>query len=313
MQSDRTTPAASTSNLVPCAISGRDPKITLKVYADCLVVETKQPPLPGDDLRMKNRSPGGQRGNVTTFSNKSRKRLINAMTMKRAYVRPLFITLTFPDEVWFNGLGQEDVHIALNALRKRLGRFSSDAGMLWRIELQYRKSGLHIGEVAPHIHLIVDGLTHDVAELRKLFHSWWSEILGMPARIDLQVAKSRRHTMYYISKYVAKFENSNQCYKIQTFDESAESSGRWWGTALNWDTTPFEVIEIVQEELTNIRRTVAGWLKSKNSRYARRLKAARNDFGFTVYGLGAESSRKYHQPRDSAAYRLVEELVGFAL
>jgi hypothetical protein len=56
-----------------------------------------------------------------------------------------------------------------------------------------------------------------------------------------------------------------------------------------------------------------GWLKSKNSRYAKRLKAARNEFGFTVYGLGAESSRKYHQPGDSAAYRLVKELVGFAL
>jgi hypothetical protein len=308
-----TTKARESHSLVPCAISDRTPTITLKIFADALVIETKQAKLPGDEMRKQSSRQAARRGLVTTFSQKSRKRLIDAMTRKRSYTRPLFVTLTFPDEIWFSNPEPEAVHTALAAFRKRLARFSQAAGMIWRIELQERKSGQHIGEVAPHIHLIVDGLLHDVAELRKLFHSWWSEILGMPARIDLQVAKSRRHTMYYISKYVAKFENSNQCYKIQTFDESAESSGRWWGTALNWDTTPFEVIEIVQEELTNIRRTVAGWLKSKNSRYARRLKAARNDFGFTVYGLGAESSRKYHQPRDSAAYRLVEELVGFAL
>jgi len=184
-----------------------------------------------------NKHGGGKRGKVLTFSPKSRKNMIETLN-RIDWVNtrnPKFITLTYgqdyPDD--------ETCKIHVASLIKRLERIHPETCGFWRVELQKRN--------APHFHLFcfkMPFLPH-----RKLARMW-AEIIGdkycdtthytnreikrkkivrMPSGVSapfVQIKKivNHRQAMYYVSKYLAKVEPT-QDVAPGTFSEDVASGG----------------------------------------------------------------------------------------
>jgi len=114
---------------------------------------------------------GGKRGRVKGLSRGARGRLMGCLASIRTDERsplpisewislpegnglPLFVTRTFPDVVPSAGACRE----LDDRYFKRLGRRFSTAGVVWRRELQVRKSGVNVGKWVPHLHEQVWGV-----------------------------------------------------------------------------------------------------------------------------------------------------------
>jgi hypothetical protein len=316
------TPAGQAQSLalsyVPYLTAPDIESVSVTLYADLLKVKVHYRKLPGDEKRA-HYSSQNPRGLITDFTPRSRKRFLEKFAMKKEYIRPLFFTPTYPDEIFFQQhLTMRDVQGHYEAFRKRLERFSNEVGGAWRIELEIRKSGDFIGHVAPHFHFVIDGLLHDLSYLRKLFRQWWTEIIGAQnldkrVRIDLQPVKSKKHLYYYVSKYTAKTRpiDSELDYdtgelKVRSFLlNHAGDFGRHWGTFGNWNTTPYMVAHMHIDDLKHIRRMAAGWLKSRNRKFSSFIKNWHGDLGFTIFGLGATSSKAWDSFFDSTATRMI--------
>lgn len=315
------TPKSSQSNrpLVQCAISPRtilcnpDDTIKVTVFADMLRAKITRAVVPGDELRRQQNKPA-PRGKITEFSRKSRKRMIEAIAQKREHIRPLFVTLTYPDEIWFDlWMDGRDLNDHLQSFIERLKRAFPEAGMMWRKEAETRKSGLNKGKVAPHLHLIIDGLLHDVAWIRQEFSRWWTEIiragqLKKAVRVDVQVAKSRRHSYYYVSKYVSKVGHAN-VKKSKFLEENEGKFGRHWGVCGHWDRTPVLILHISYEEFVKLRRLVSRWLKSRKNHYARTIARGVANCGFSVFGLGDVLPQGVNLLTESTAWLMVEAIL----
>lgn len=108
---------------------------------------------------------GGVRAKCRGFSYQSRKRMMAKMnTVSCAAPLPAFVTLTFPDVVVGQFVGQGLGVFAKYAKRevdsffKRLLRVVPTASAFWRLEWQSRKSGEFEGKLVPHFHLMIWGL-----------------------------------------------------------------------------------------------------------------------------------------------------------
>lgn len=295
------------NSLVLCAINGESPLYTLEIYADVMTVRGNLIPPEYRNAAPTGGTSASKRGKVTKYSKKSEKRLLERFARKVDYTRPIFITLTYPDEVWCDrNLTGRDLKKHIELLRHRLEYEYPDVGGIWRVEIEDRKSGRYIGRHVPHIHMIIDNVINDVADIRVTMRKIWSEILQVERAItDVSTAKNRKHAYYYLAKYTAKVSEISH--------SQIDDIGRWWAVFGNWDMTPFATIRITLEEARALRRTLSAWLKSKGNRYHRRLKQQRDYVGYTVFGMGAQSSRKYRAPPDSAVYKLVETLCPWAL
>jgi hypothetical protein len=119
----------------------------------------------------------GKRGRICGFSGGSRRRLQRRQAeVSVAAALPLFITLTYPDSIlpdaW--GCGEfnqfcERARSDLDAFLKRLCRELPMVSAFWRIEAQPRKSGLHVGLLVPHFHLLMYGIPSEVVGVREEF------------------------------------------------------------------------------------------------------------------------------------------------
>lgn len=162
---------------------------------------------------------GGARGMVTGFSRQSRNRLIRLIASTRKKDKPLFVTLTYPDEF------VEDMSVwkrDIDTFGKRLARAFGDAGFIWRIEFVTRKSGLSRGRLAPHFHLLLWGV--DLYSFREFAGSAWYAVVGSGDSLHRKAGTSSERVrtwngvMSYVSKYVAKEQ-----------EYPSEWSGRAWG------------------------------------------------------------------------------------
>jgi len=167
---------------------------------------------------------GGRRGKVKGFSRQSRLRMMRMASKLKNAKRPLFITLTYPDEFEGQVDGNEIKEVQLKNFWKRMKYQWQEISCLWKLEYEERKSGRRIGELYPHIHLLVWGLyTVDMEEVRELVRNAWWEVCGelsvnhLKAGTRVERLRSHRGTMSYISKYVGK--GSDQELNV----------GRWWG------------------------------------------------------------------------------------
>ena len=235
----------------------------------------------------------GGRGAITGFSRKSRRRMMEAMMKKSNYIRPLFLTLTYTDESIGHFPAARDYKRDIDCLNKRLQHEYPGGGHIWRVEFMTRKSGALTGYRVPHYHLIVDGVLDDIADLRKVFRDWWHEIItdgycySPSPRVDVQTAKSKRHAMYYLSKYVAKETANNN---IADGHQHNYFDGRHWAVSGNWQTTVVKTVKLTRQEFIDFRRLCCRWLKSRGSAYARGLAKSRSYQGFSIYGLGIDVS-----------------------
>ena len=168
------------------------------------------------------------RGAISTFSRKSRKRLLElcarldlAQIVRQMPV--IFITLTYPEQ--FPSTEQSKQH--LRVFLERIRRFAPDASGIWKLEYQERG--------APHYHFIFFNLPYlPKSELKQ----WWAEIVGVeyldyssgkprPPMTRIESIRQPRKAMAYVSKYVAKHEDSSA---VSVFNDVPYlHAGRWWG------------------------------------------------------------------------------------
>lgn len=119
------------------------------------------------------------------------------------YVRPLFITLTYPDEWAQPTYDQRITHrkIFARKLEKLTGRTVPAA---WRLEWMPRKSGKLIGIPCPHWHLLVFRHTFIPYEeinlaWRQTIHCW-----NHYCRTEIKRCWDETGIQEYIAKYVSK-------------------------------------------------------------------------------------------------------------
>lgn len=167
---------------------------------------------------------GGKRGKVSGFSRQSRLRMMRTVSKLENAKRPLFITLTYPDEFQGQVDGNEIKEKHLKNFWKRMEYTWSEISCIWKLEYEERKSGKRIGELFPHLHMLVWGLYEvDIEGVREFVkNAWWEvcgELSGDHLKAGTRVERLRKHrgTMAYLAKYMSK--GADKELKV----------GRWWG------------------------------------------------------------------------------------
>lgn len=131
-----------------------------------------------------------QRGEVSGFSKKSRKRLLELFASLEPIKKSVFITLTYPKE--FPDVKTAKSH--LRAFLERIRRLSASACGVWRLEFQKRG--------APHFHLIMWRLPFIKKED---IQAWWGEIIGASSPFTrIELILNNKKLMSYCAKYIAK-------------------------------------------------------------------------------------------------------------
>jgi hypothetical protein len=246
---------------------------------------------------------GGLRGTVRGFSKASRKRMIEFMAMARVRGHMLFATFTYPDEF---PIGQPEAWNAhFEALRRRIERKYPDYAIIWREELQVRKSGANRGKIAPHFHMIIDtaiegcsvSVSHTesygrliektVSSASEEFEAWalqaWAEIVGAGDEKHLEhgcfvvACRNKKHAYKYISKYVAKQETDE--FEV----------GRRWGRIGSWDISESWTCVISQAEYIELKRLFRQVLRKRFSKFWRPFSQQSPAAGATFFGLGDAS------------------------
>jgi len=170
---------------------------------------------------------GTGRGQVTSFSRKSQKRLKNTLAkVNKTDQVPLFVTLTYPDHFPVSGYEWKN-HI--KNFWMRLQRAIPNAAMVWVLELKTRKSGENAGEIAPHFHLLVFNVPNAIKFRRWVAWNWYEVVKSgdekhLRAGTSVELTRSWRKISGYVSKatkYLSKAE----------FEDLPEEwhVGRFWG------------------------------------------------------------------------------------
>jgi len=269
--------------LVQCAISDRGENIrsnfVINVHADVIIVKSIT-----TNITVSRCLTTAKRGTITEFSRRSRKRLLERLAMARNIgYGGFFITLTYPGEFRFL---PDEVAIHNANFRKALIRKYPNVGVFWRKELKPRLSGASVGEIVPHFHLLAfNADPRSLLYIRRWVRLTWSRIIAIPdtprrlVRTQVDPITTRKHAMRYCSKYAAKVE------QIEVDDDDF-LTGRHWGYYGTLDFNPAFVFTVNQEQLIDFKRLLRAWLKSKKRTYHKRLARIREDFGYSVFGLG---------------------------
>lgn len=175
--------------------------------------------------------PVARRGDVESFSRKSRKRMLELVSTINIPEKTYFVTLTFPDAA-----APQSGKLAkapLRALFERIRRRWPESSAIWRMEIKRRKSGHLVGHEVPHFHLLIFNCAlQEETTLPGVYpQGWlasaWQDILKVPyARIDCQKLNSARGVMHYCSKYVAKQEQPSRPLVSLPY---LHDQGRHWG------------------------------------------------------------------------------------
>ena len=179
---------------------------------------------------------GGIKKDVIHFTMKSRKALetklyhIDWDSYEKKNI--VFFTLTYPLEVEPN---REAVKRDLDTMAKRLRRYCSTVGLIWKMEFT--------GRGYPHYHVIM--LTREKVNI-KGFREWlakaWYEVVGSGLEKHERAGTSAEfpkkgpvELMYYMVNYIAgtKTEKPEKLRKDKTYQERVPEGlmnmGRWWG------------------------------------------------------------------------------------
>jgi len=198
--------------------------------------------------------PGGRRGKVTRFSERSRDRLrttiLSRISPTAVGERRLgWLTLTTR-----SGTAAE-IKASFRAVLERIRRLGFQCGVIWRMEYQVRG--------VPHLHLLVECEdTPALFAVCKEIVTWWLRVRGgdaSPAAQCFKFVRSSAGLSLYVSD-MSKVDQSN-C--------GSDAPGRWWGVAgrdffclvfpilVYGHTAYFEFIRLVRR-LRTARRRAAG-------------------------------------------------------
>lgn len=280
-----------------CAISGRKSHadaFIVSVYATLLQVERVKPVLKSSASWGDPKPSPARRGVITERSGKSRKRQIDNLAKCRNFVQGMFLTVTYPDEVYFGrDLRPVDTKEHLIALRHRILRRWPSCGYSWALEIVPRRSGKYAGQPAPHYHLLVSNVPETQSEVDEWLHGAWTEIicsahLPFPTQTKALKVTNRKHAMYYMSKYVTKpFEFGLNIVTSDASDTDRQGAiGRFWGTGGAWDIACQIQVPMTFDQLMTLKRLHRERMRRSNPRYAEKVRQSNPRHGFTVYGWG---------------------------
>lgn len=201
---------------------------------------------------------GGLRGKVCGFSRASRKRLLDRLNTVPVDLlsSALFVTLTFPNE--YPEIA--DSKRMLRAFIKRLRRRWPQCSGVWRMERVPRMSGSHVGELAPHYHILLFNVPWLSTEW--LARSWYQCVGSgderhLRAGTSVQRVRSRRGAVTYAAKYMCKEEI-----------DSEEWTGRLWSVfGVAWLAVVIRTFTLSREQFYRLRRVLRAYvLKSWRGR-----------------------------------------------
>lgn len=194
--------------------------LVVKVEKQGFVLKCK--PLRNPELTQVSRS---GRGNVTEFSMKSRKRLIELFAamdvekMKFARERVKFITVTYQDVVTNGAI----VKLHLKRFMERLLYANPDMWAVWKLEYQQRGS--------LHLHFIVGNMPYvDKDEIKAMWNECSDQSGFTMTRIE--AITSLRGVLRYASKYMTKTVAVADCIylsAISSENDESQAPGRFWG------------------------------------------------------------------------------------
>ena len=193
---------------------------------------------------------------MTGFSNASRSRLlrmVNGLNRWRCASLPLFVTLTYPDEYqcFEDGLQwKQDLEHWIKRFRRKHG----DVAIIWKMELQTRKSGWRKGAWLPHFHILIFADLQPIQLYEEVSSTWW-EVCGRlsdahrAAGTQVQQARSWREAISYLAKYMGKPE--------QFVGTPAETMGRFWGVSGRKNLPTWSVTFVLGvDDLIRVRRVL---------------------------------------------------------
>jgi len=307
----------------------KSPQAQVEIYADMLKVtrvrltkrehkarsyDVQRSIIDADGVIVADDGGAARRKPITSFSRKSRKRLIEQFARVRSAEYGAFITLTYPG-LWHGDYGKSKRDLK-NFKRRFERKYPAVAGF-WRLEIKPRKSGVSKGELAPHYHLVAFGL--DVSdeitalEVKTWILTAWNEIAGagdldhLKRGADVSEIRNRRHARHYVSKYAAKVDDISDGY-IGNRCRTKVLCGRRWGTFGNLDVALAVVFTIPHKAAVELRRVIVRWMASKDNPYASKLSRYNEWVGFTAFGLGDLSNDAWRTLFDSTAFRMLAQI-----
>jgi hypothetical protein len=134
---------------------------------------------------------------------------------------PLFCGLTFPDEFFPYIEQPAEWKKILRRFLMRFHRRYPDGALFWRLELQARKSGKHIGAIFPHFHLLVYNV--EFTDFMVWIKTAWWESCGRLSDAHLRAGTSVTgcDSVQHVTSYVAKYLAKPEAFKLDV--------GRVWG------------------------------------------------------------------------------------
>jgi hypothetical protein len=184
-----------------------------------------------------------KRGTIQGFSRKSRRRLIDLMArLDTSATRKTFLTLTFQGKP-----SPDEARAAFKRFTMRLRRSHPDVSGVWRVELQERGSA--------HYHMMLFALPY--IPQRELQDIWTACTREDRSIVNVQLIRSHRGVMKYVSKYIAKASKTVSSTSLDNVPYqhgvSEAFEGRQWGY-INKSSLPMaarSIGMIVDEELAH--------------------------------------------------------------
>jgi hypothetical protein len=217
---------------------------------------------------------GGRKGEVVTFSRKSRRNLmIKLAEMKSRF--EFWQDFTFADDV-MQGLSVKErakfTSKVLKAFKLWLDREGYKIQGVWKREWRARITGILQGLYVPHFHMLysIEGFSEiEYLKLAKLIAQKWVEFTGTKNyEKALQVAqhpksyrliKSRKQANLYVSdrKYISKYGEYI----------SEESIGRNWGYIGNPEFAENEIFYMNLSEMALLRRIFRNFVRKGKKKF----------------------------------------------
>jgi len=236
------------------------PRRVLKIWTEGARADFPGSPLRGIQPRPLPPNPS-KRGEVTVFSQKSRRRLLRALCCLKVDAVCYTMALTLPGAT--DHLDHQTVIDLFRTLIRRLRavkRFQHVSGY-WKRELQKRG--------AIHYHLLLYGLDDPV--FRAEFQAWMVAQWNRLVCVGLCEEETEKHRWWHAREenmepvrsmgYFAKY--------VQKGDDDAPLKGRWWA---DFNKTALPVSPMTEIEVTD---RMAVWL----NRIARKVRQKRADAG----------------------------------
>ncbi|KAL0630409.1 hypothetical protein Q9L58_010743, partial [Maublancomyces gigas] len=192
------------------------------------------------------------RGEITSFSWKARARMLRRISsidwIKAG--RGLFMTLTYPPECEDHTMCERSKHRYLmhRWIEKEVG---CKTAVAWRVEWLPRRSGPTIGQIAPHMHLIVF-TSKGLCAARTM--RFWMRVIGSRRHTQLKIQRLQVGEMpaVYAAKYCAKVTNATILDNVPKRNKTGRHAG--WLRAGLIPYHPLEVVERLDAEVAQLLR-----------------------------------------------------------